>query len=680
MVTMKQAVVGITLVGGVFASGCGCDDPTVNPFAPTRAALTASPTSGVAPLEVTLDASATVGKGELQYRFDLDGDGTFDTEFSSSASLTSTYETSGSFTPVVEVQDEDGEVVEAAADVVVEVRPALADIDVDVNRDGSVDALDKGGENEFTEERGAIILSNVDDDDRDGERDILDDDVDGSSDYAEMAKVMVQHAPGLEDSDVVTLRIEPAAARDRIRIFQEQGDGAQAIFNPQDAEPVLETSALKENAITLWVEGIGRTTSWDGRIYLKLEVKRSGSVEASDEVLITSAPVIFPDNIQRARELFIMRIPGRQYDSNEIFFNAVQAGMPGDVDLFAVDQYAYGRDRWVQDNMQAGYQEIPVGDDVHRIHNYLEAERWSGGQGLEILLPNELLDADFGFSYPSGDATSLNYGGNLEVAPPHEGYPFGRLLYGGGAGGTILGRSFSDQMNPTQLGWLDAQEVQAPAVQLSSEWLVVGHIDEIFLFVPDHRTVAEGGKEGRPWKVMFASPDLAITKLEEVEAAGFGNTRLFPGRETSRTVTQVLNDDEQVSYNTAVQTRIDSVRLTLMAALNLDDDDVIEVPVMYESDLYQGVDFSVAHNPGIQNLIVADSKEQNGVWFIPDPEGPTVNGVDVWQEMTRDVAAPLGATLNFVDVFESYHLLLGEAHCGSNVRRDAYDAKWWSQP
>ena len=35
--------------------------------------------------------------------------------------------------------------------------------------------------------------------------------------------------------------------------------------------------------------------------------------------------------------------------------------------------------------------------------------------------------------------------------------------------------------------------------------------------------------------------------------------------------------------------------------------------------------------------------------------------------------------ITYVDVFESYHELLGEAHCGSNTVRTPPDMDWWDQ-
>ena len=82
----------------------------------------------------------------------------------------------------------------------------------------------------------------------------------------------------------------------------------------------------------------------------------------------------------------------------------------------------------------------------------------------------------------------------------------------------------------------------------------------------------------------------------------------------------------------------------------------------------------MALSPGIQNLVVADT-----VLFVPDPEGPDVAGVDIWQQATRDALDGLGLDIQFVDVFYSYHVLRGEAHCGTNVERAGVtETPWWA--
>lgn len=150
-----------------------------------------------------------------------------------------------------------------------------------------------------------------------------------------------------------------------------------------------------------------------------------------------------------------------------------------------------------------------------------------------------------------------------------------------------------------------------------------------------------------------------------------GDTEIFASRPQYRTtVDEMLADTELMAYNDAAQVRIDTVRLALQDAFSLTDDDFVEVPVLFE-DLSFG--FAVALNPGVQNLITDDD-----ALFLPDPEGPIVAGVDQWRKQSIDaVERTLGLTAIFVDVFYSYHVQLGEAHCGSAMVREPFDDFWW---
>lgn len=63
---------------------------------------------------------------------------------------------------------------------------------------------------------------------------------------------------------------------------------------------------------------------------------------------------------------------------------------------------------------------------------------------------------------------------------------------------------------------------------------------------------------------------------------------------------------------------------------------------------------------------------------IPKPFGPKVNGQCVLEAEMRSLLEPLGLNCIFVDDFATYHLKLGEVHCGSNVRREPFEFKWWN--
>ena len=54
---------------------------------------------------------------------------------------------------------------------------------------------------------------------------------------------------------------------------------------------------------------------------------------------------------------------------------------------------------------------------------------------------------------------------------------------------------------------------------------------------------------------------------------------------------------------------------------------------------------------------------------IPKPFGPIINGRCCLEEKVRALLEPLGLHCTFIDDFFSYHKLLGDVHCGTNVRR-----------
>lgn len=63
---------------------------------------------------------------------------------------------------------------------------------------------------------------------------------------------------------------------------------------------------------------------------------------------------------------------------------------------------------------------------------------------------------------------------------------------------------------------------------------------------------------------------------------------------------------------------------------------------------------------------------------IPKPFGPQVDGRCVLEAKMLSLMEGLGLSCTFIDNFSSYHKLLGEVHCGSNVRRKPFDFKWWN--
>jgi len=539
-----------------------------------------------------------------------------------------------------------------------------ANLIVDSDKDGDVDADDDRVEDDAI----ATFLANVDDDNGDGQRDRQDRTLDPLDE--DMADDVFQKVHGLDGAHVF-ISVSPTLAQQRTRVWQ----GDRAVTDEQNARGEIDGADVDD--VVLRLEALtGRTEDWDGTVTLTLTVEDGDGdatrVLSTDVVRLRAAPVLFPDNLQTPRRLFVVDIRNGE-DNNRALLTALRTtpGLPDGVDLYALDGDTYFYDRWVQDNWEVGTQLVPSSTGTKEMITALQLERDYGGQGLDSFVPGEWLGANRGYFYPGGDPSSHNYGGNLEVAPRVDGFPFGRLLYGGGT--TMLsGASNVDTMNDAQVSFLNAQEVQGPAVELSSEWLAVGHIDEILQFVPD----VDGGS-AHGFFVVIASPAVARDGLLAAQQAGHGDAVLFAGRASQTTVDGVLANADFLALNEAAQARIDGVQQKLKDTLGLTDDDFRAVPVLYEEVDSDGL--VAAFDPGIQNLVTVGDR-----LFVPDPEGPDVDGTDVWQTATRAALADTGMDVVFVDVFSSYHELLGEAHCGTNVERAPWTSlqdpatAWWN--
>lgn len=630
----------------------------------------------------------------------------------------------------------------------------------DSNRDGAINDGDTVLEGEVAGE--TLILANIDDDDSDGTVDSWDTIINGNPDSLDITRLTLAKSPDLPSDAKVYLYISSATAAKRVNIWQLSPAPALILSHGSHEAIELPAATLREQGLTLGIEALAvRTTTWDGRVELSVEVREGaaeyqaaaltltppksavraaesgvwscdpswqgagdgcdcgcgavdpdctgtslgacdylfcgadafeagsiadcaptgGSITVPELPLVLAkqsmslrvTPVIFTTNLETPERLHMMRVTQQNQGETEFLWQAFTQNENIGYETVDVSSETYRGDRWVQDTVQPAYQVLPLGDGWHEMKTHLQVER---RRELFGFVRNELFGADRAMAYPGGDGseTSLNYGGNLEVLAPHNGpdgnFPVGRMIYGGGSGGTINGIGYSDSMEPSQVAWMDAQEVQAPALEVSSEWLVVGHIDEIFQQVP----VWEGG-EITGSKIVIASPQLAQDVLEDLSAQGKDNLEIFTGRrDYESSVATMLRDEELMSYNARVQARIDSIQTVIQDATGLPDEDFLRVPVLYEADVYNGMDLSIALNPGIQNLVTAGT-----TLFLPDPEGPLEDGLDHWQEATRTALSGTGLTLEFVDVFYGYHVQYGEAHCGTAVERTPMTTKWWQQ-
>ncbi|NXV52939.1 PADI1 deiminase, partial [Uria aalge] len=219
----------------------------------------------------------------------------------------------------------------------------------------------------------------------------------------------------------------------------------------------------------------------------------------TDTVVFRMAPWIMTPNTAAPLEVFVCRwVPGwggrphparcwispphpvflPSVDDNEDFVAAVGAvAEKAKCPLTVCPLLENRQDRWIQDEVEFGYVQAP-----HKTFPVVfDSPR---DRGLKDFPVKSILGPDFGYvarQAPEG-ASSLDSFGNLEVSPPvtvrGKEYPLGRILIGSSFprfGGRRMAKAVKD--------FLVAQQVQAP-VELFSDWLHVGHVDEFLSFVP----------------------------------------------------------------------------------------------------------------------------------------------------------------------------------------------------
>ncbi|NWT12470.1 PADI1 deiminase, partial [Vireo altiloquus] len=278
---------------------------------------------------------------------------------------------------------------------------------------------------------------------------------------------------------------------------------------------------------------------------------------------------------------------------------------------------------------------------------------------------------DFGYvarQAPEG-ASSLDSFGNLEVSPPvtvrGKEYPLGRILIGSSfprLGGRRMARAVRD--------FLLAQKVQAP-VELFSDWLQVGHVDEFLTFVP--------APDRKGFRLLLASPSACYQLLKEKQEEGFGEATMFqacgiPGaagleKVPKPTINEILTNEGLRKFNDYAQSCISWNRDILKRSLGLAEQDILDIPQLFQGDLTSG---AVAFFPGMVNMLVLGRH-----LGIPKPFGPAVGGSCCLEQRVRELLEPLGLSCTFIDDFFSYHVLAGDVHCGTNVRRKPFAFKWW---
>lgn len=465
------------------------------------------------------------------------------------------------------------------------------------------------------------LFANVDDDDRNGIRDGLDQRLDDLDDAAQISATI-----NCFRESAVELSIEPPSAAEHLRVFRQVGQ-----WQPLLGAGLGSTTQAACGSVELAVEALRtRSSIWDGSATLTLRAEGALLASLSFRVL----PVVFPDVTRPAVRIYAVQIDHDSARKNRTFIDELDRSK-GAAALELAQGAGYRFERWMQDAISSGSQVSPNG----RVQEVLLAmDRATGASGLEGFAATRLAP-NRGLALPGRDEPNLlSAGGNLEVIPPHPGFPSGRLVIGGG-GDRRMGRSTR--------AWLEAQEVQGPLLEVSTQWLETGHLDEIVTFVP--------ASSPRGWVVVLASPRLANDRLRALVTEGFGSRQLRFGQAT-RTVDSLTQDKDLAEANEEAQVKMDAVRAQLSAALGLAESELVDFPQLF---VRRPEGFASAH-PSLVNMVILD---RVALMLSTDVDG------DIFEATARDRLKQAGVDPRFVEDAGAYFELGGGLHCGVEVHR-----------
>jgi len=512
----------------------------------------------------------------------------------------------------------------------------------------SRDAIAAGSDDRAAAPSGpAIFLHNCDDDDRDGAVDCSDLVVNGDADAKDLARIAVEFPEGAARG---SLRVDDAA-RDRVNVFAKEG-GAWRHLEVSSGSAEL-VSPAEGGKLELGIEARQfADAEWDGSCRVEIDV--AGAIRV---LPMRVAPWMMLANDRPAKVVYVREFPER----NDAMLASLREHVPAaGAELHViprVDVSGYPRHEiWLQDTMEIGFTEMPGA----RMPVVLQANR---DKQIDNFSHDHLLGPDFGWfrvgdfrkAYGEGEGglSWLDWFGNLEVAPPTEAWPLGRIYYG---------KALDDgqaQLDPRIVAMVAAQKVQGPPLALDVSWLAIKHVDEMVCWIPT-------GDAQRPYRVLVPSVDAMVALLEEIVASGHGDVPLLEKFEKGATASSLLANATLMDYNRRLQKEhIDANNVLVGSELGVAPADLLPLPALYHND-------GLSMVPNLVNSLVV-----NGTIFLPDPDGPVVDGKDLFEEAALRALADLPQKKAFLDDSQ-YHKWSGNVHCGTNALREGFPAPWWA--
>jgi protein-arginine deiminase len=591
--------------------------------------------------------------------------------------------------------------------------PGKALLRADTDRDGRLSPADDDRRGSWTDVRGAIMLPNLDDDasrcpaaGRGGRRltdavlaacdDAADAVVNGVDDTADLAPLEIPAVKGVSASARATL-LPDAPSRDKVRIFITRDGHLTAL----GADGEIRADELRRG-VRLAVEArdfVRDPAVWSGFGDLTLTITDGGRVR-SDTVRLRVAPVLFQHDLLRLDRAVVANpeapvtleggnAPGKATPGAKAYRRDLRRGLDAEGLRKPFIESPAGGDQWMGDMFKAGYASMPGqdGKEHHIVVNLRSPAvppdfpardrplrdasrpvftmmRGPGVAGLQQFDPKAVDRPDDNLYYGSASSS-----GNFGTIPPYDGYPAGRIIYGG-----------EGEFTPdaTFIRMLEAQGHQAP-LAVDTSWLGVGHLDEFLHFVP-----RQGGKG---WAMVIADPQLGMDLLKQVARDGGGGQPLvqgiapadtpFPGL----TVAQALAKPELVNGTRIAAAGVERALRQLRDGAGITEEDIIRLPATFTRldlpDDYPRKDLTLTYLPDIANGISTGT----GGYLAPAQHGPRQNGQDVFQQAAEQALDRVGVRVHWIEDWDYAHNVGtagGDIHCVTNVQRDlSGTAPWW---
>ncbi|MEN9824489.1 MAG: hypothetical protein RI953_234 [Pseudomonadota bacterium] len=495
---------------------------------------------------------------------------------------------------------------------------APAGFRLDTDRNGILSDADDSDDDWSWQGKGAFVLPNLDDDDRDGKTDCSDDSINSTSDEEDLTLVAISwKALDTADLEGLTLQLFATADSAPVKWFLRTSSGWTPVEN-QISLAALQGGNSRKALLGLETCAFA-SKDWDGFMTIRLQNENDETIQTSR---VRVSPFLMIPNTEKMETLFISRDSSGKYGNSRMLFELFLPSLLSSVAVKTYNTDAW-QEMWMQDTMEIGYAESPTS----RMHVVLNAPRGQDRFGRTLLAP------DVGYievAQPRGQDNPgdgwLDWFGNLEVSPSTATYPHGRIYYGADP-------DTGNTLHPDVVSFLEAQVLQKP-IALDTGWLFIKHVDEMLTF----------------WSSPANSGFIAIMPSPALAAQSLG--------------------EELDDYNTEIQNRISNIvdgnaeQPPLAEVFGFGPDQLKMLPLLYD----EGEHGATGRWSNPVNSVVVNKTLLYGRTGLPEAANALIK-----KTVRERFLLPLGVEDS------AYQPRLGNVHCATNSLRRPPTRPFWQR-